>query len=113
MSIAWPNGEIKDLLDLHKFVLCREKKHQIWRNPNGLVYVLSNTPGDKWAYANALGELKRVVGYRKTPRKTEKREKLTPVIVKKNEISVVITSISKPTLADQLKKLYDKTRGNS
>jgi hypothetical protein len=49
------------LLRQHKFVLIRHNKHRVYRNPEGKVYVVGNTPSDwRWAM-NALKTLKRVI----------------------------------------------------
>jgi len=49
------------LLRQHKFVLVREDKHKVYRNPEGKVYVTSATPSDWRAEFNMLKSLKRCI----------------------------------------------------
>ena len=49
------------LLRQHKFVLVREDKHKVYRNPEGKVYVASATPSDWRAEFNMLTALKRCI----------------------------------------------------
>lgn len=49
------------LLRQHKFVLVREDKHKVYRNPEGKVYVTSATPSDWRAGFNMLTALKRCI----------------------------------------------------
>ena len=49
------------LLRQHKFVLVREDKHKVYRNPEGKVYVTSATPSDWRAEFNMLTALKRCI----------------------------------------------------
>ena len=49
------------LLRQHKFVLVREDKHKVYRNPEGKVYVTSATPSDWRAGLNMLTALKRCI----------------------------------------------------
>jgi hypothetical protein len=49
------------LLRQHKFVLVREDKHKVYRNPEGKVYVVSATPSDWRAEFNMLKSLKRCI----------------------------------------------------
>jgi len=49
------------LLRQHKFVLVREDRHKVYRNPEGKVYVTSATPSDWRAEFNMLKSLKRCI----------------------------------------------------
>ena len=49
------------LLRQHKFVLVREDKHKVYRNPEGKVYAASATPSDWRAEFNMLKSLKRCI----------------------------------------------------
>lgn len=49
------------LLRQHKFVLVRDDKHKVYRNPEGKVYVTSATPSDWRAEFNMLKSLKRCI----------------------------------------------------
>lgn len=75
--MAWPDGELKRLLDDHGFVLQRQIKHMVYKNPEGVIYVCASSPSDRWAYANAVAGLKRVLGLKPEPHKPpgERRER--------------------------------------
>src|SRR5207253_9502105 len=49
------------LLCQHKFVLVRDDKHKVYRNPEGKVYVTAATPSDWRAGLNMLKALKRCI----------------------------------------------------
>ena len=49
------------LLREHKFVLVRDDKHKVYRNPEGKVYVTAATPSDWRAGFNMLKALKRCI----------------------------------------------------
>jgi hypothetical protein len=49
------------LLRQHKFVLVRDDKHKVYRNPEGKVYVTAATPSDWRAGFNMLTALKRCI----------------------------------------------------
>jgi hypothetical protein len=49
------------LLRQHKFVLVRDDKHKVYRNPEGKVYVTAATPSDRRAGFNMLTALKRCI----------------------------------------------------
>ena len=49
------------LLCQHKFVLVRDDKHKVYRNPEGKVYVTAATPSDWRAGFNMLKALKRCI----------------------------------------------------
>jgi len=49
------------LLREHKFVLVREDKHKVYRNPEGKIYVTAATPSDRRAAFNMLKALKRCI----------------------------------------------------
>jgi hypothetical protein len=54
-------AEIQYLLKVHRAVLIRERKHKIFRFPDGRIFVQSATPGDCFAERNALATLRRLV----------------------------------------------------
>ena len=43
----------------HGFVLVRDSRHQVWRNPDGKQIVFSSSPSDEYWAAQALRELRR------------------------------------------------------
>ena len=49
-------------------VLARQRKHVIFRFPNGGIWVLPSTPGDRRAWLNNLSDLRRRLGLRKAAR---------------------------------------------
>jgi hypothetical protein len=50
-----------ELLQEHNFELVRQRKHKIYRNPDGITFVLASTPSDRNASDNALATLRRVL----------------------------------------------------
>jgi hypothetical protein len=102
-------GEIKQLLDEHGFVLQRQSKHAVWRNPEGKVWVCSVSPSDHRTYANALGDLKRTIGVKtpKTPPKARegkiRRHRRQPAPASFVEPTA---SVGKPTMREQLEALF-------
>ncbi len=53
---------LEQLIAEHRGVLVRSKKHRIYRFPNGVVFTVASTPRCPRAYANAITELKRLLG---------------------------------------------------
>jgi hypothetical protein len=49
------------LLREHGFELVRSRKHRVYQDADGRVYVVASTPSDHFAWKNALGTIKRVV----------------------------------------------------
>jgi len=58
---ANPIAKHDALLREHKFVLIRQRKHRVYRNPEGKVYVVGSTPSDWRSVRNAVSALKRVI----------------------------------------------------
>jgi hypothetical protein len=56
-----PRHQLRELLQEHSFDLVRQRKHRIYRNPDGLMFVTASTPSDRRASRNALSTLKRVL----------------------------------------------------
>lgn len=54
-------NERERLLALGGFVLVRQRKHRVWRNQRGQVYVESCSPSDVRSQRNALARLRRIV----------------------------------------------------
>jgi len=50
-----------ELLREYRFDLVRQRKHKIYRNPDGLTFVTASTPSDRRAPHNALSTLKRIL----------------------------------------------------
>lgn len=55
--------------------LVRNHKHQVWRLPNGRIFVRSNTPGDRHEGRNSLSDLRRVLGIQIKPKEGVRRER--------------------------------------
>jgi predicted RNA binding protein YcfA (HicA-like mRNA interferase family) len=56
-----PQDQLIKLLRDHNFDLVRQRKHKIYRNPDGLTFVAASTPSDRHAPQNALSTLKRIL----------------------------------------------------
>lgn len=56
-----PQDQLMELLQEHSFDLVRQRKHKIYRNPDGLTFVVASTPSDRLAPQNALSTLKRIL----------------------------------------------------
>jgi predicted RNA binding protein YcfA (HicA-like mRNA interferase family) len=56
-----PQDQLIKLLRENSFNLVRQRKHKIYRNPEGRMFVISSTPSDRQAPQNALSTLKRVL----------------------------------------------------
>jgi hypothetical protein len=56
-----PQKQISELLGKYDFDLVRQRKHKVYRNPDGLIFVTASTPSDRRASHNALSILKRVL----------------------------------------------------
>jgi hypothetical protein len=57
-----PQHQLIELLHRNEFDLVRQRKHRVYRNPDGLVFVTASTPSDRRASQNALSTLKRILG---------------------------------------------------
>jgi predicted RNA binding protein YcfA (HicA-like mRNA interferase family) len=56
-----PQDELMELLQEHDFDLVRQRKHKIYRNPDGFTFVVASTPSDRRAPQKALSTLKRIL----------------------------------------------------
>ncbi len=56
-----PQDQLMELLQEHSFDLVRHRKHKIYRNPDGLMFVTASTPSDRQAPQNALSTLKKIL----------------------------------------------------
>lgn len=104
--------EILDLLDKNGFVLQRDTKHLVYRQPaTGKVFTMAKTPSDFRAYPNALRDLRRILGLDKRMATVgERREKKVrpkndcPVSV---NFSSIEARVSRPSFQDQLAKVKE------
>ena len=60
--MADPQATLERLIEKHGGKLIRQKKHKVFRFPNGVVFTTGSTPEDPRAYDNATAELKRLLG---------------------------------------------------
>jgi hypothetical protein len=60
--MADPKISIEKIIKEKGGVLVRQKKHKVYRFPNGQVFTSSATPSCPLAYANALTSLKNLLG---------------------------------------------------
>jgi hypothetical protein len=102
MSTVSPETEIDRLIAAHGGVLARDKRHNVWKFPNGGQWVQAKTPSDSRAWANALSDLRKVLGIadpeRGKPGERRTVRKQPPVRAKKIEPAGPLNS----ALADQL-----------
>src|SRR5713226_5321464 len=56
-----PQDQLMELLEKYNFDLVRQRKHRIFRNPDGLTFVTASTPSDRKAPQNALSTLRRIL----------------------------------------------------
>ena len=75
--MADPKSTLERLIEEHGGVLVRQKKHKVYRFPNGLTFTVSSTPECPLAYDNALSWLKNLLGVNPPDRGSpgERREK--------------------------------------
>lgn len=81
--MADPKSLLEQLIEEHGGVLVRQKKHKVYRFPNGATFTVSSTPECPFAYANALSFLKTLLGVHSLDRgapgeRREKRPKRKP-----------------------------------
>jgi hypothetical protein len=82
--MADPKTSLERLIEEHGGVLVRQKKHKVYRFPNGATFTVASTPECPLAYDNALAFLKTLLGVHSPNRGTpgerrEKRPKRKPV----------------------------------
>ena len=101
--------DIQQLLQEHKFVLQRETKHQVWKNPEGKTFVCSSTPSNNWAAMNALGDLRRVIGWKPTPKpKKEEKPYRKRHVAAAPKASFGSPTATRPTMREQLAAIFKK-----
>jgi predicted RNA binding protein YcfA (HicA-like mRNA interferase family) len=50
---------LRELLRTNGFTLLRQRKHLVWRHPNGRNFITAKTPSDRFAENNVRASLKR------------------------------------------------------
>lgn len=75
--MADPKSTLERLIEEHEGVLVRQKKHKVYRFPNGTTFTVASTPECPFAYDNALVFLKTLLGIHSPDRGSpgERREK--------------------------------------
>jgi hypothetical protein len=57
-----PRDEAEEILRSHGAVLARQRKHEVWKFPDGRTFVRASTPSDVNGDRNSLRQLKRLLG---------------------------------------------------
>jgi hypothetical protein len=70
---------IDSLLKQHGAVLVRQKKHYVWRLPDGRIWVHSKTASDVRSLKNSYSDLCRLLGVKDVRRKNPERKPKTGV----------------------------------
>lgn len=71
-----PQVEVDRILKEYRATMVRHKKHQVWRFPDGRIYVQASTPSDFRSAGNNLRDLRKMLGLGKERGKPgERREK--------------------------------------
>lgn len=104
--MASPKAELHRLLEEHGFKLERQTNHQVWKNPEGKTFVCAQTPSDKWADANALANLRRLVGWKPEPRKPKAKREYRKRRAAPSPAPSPSATNSRPTMAEQLRAIY-------
>lgn len=75
--MADPKSTLESLIEEHGGVLVRQRKHRVYRFPNGTTFTVASTPECPFAYDNALSFLKTLLGVHPPDRGSpgERREK--------------------------------------
>jgi len=60
--MADPKTAMESLIEQNGGKLVRQRKHKVYRFPNGATFVVASTPECPLAYDNALAHLKRLLG---------------------------------------------------
>jgi hypothetical protein len=103
-----PEQRINELLAEHQFVLDRSRKHRVYRDATGRIFVMAKTPSDRRAYDNALNNLQHILGIRpevsrsQDRRRTNRRTKFTMI-----SMNVVGQAEVRPLFAEQLARVWD------
>lgn len=104
---------ISSLLQSHGAVLVRQRKHMVYKFPDGRIFVQPSTPSDsKSGGKNALAALKNFLGLTKhettVGERRERKPKRRPVNRKRLTLamSTKIGLQPRQTMADDLKRLY-------
>lgn len=58
-------NESERLAKEHGGVLARQRKHRVWKFPDGRIFVMPSTPSDRKAEANSMSDLRRFLGIKR------------------------------------------------
>ncbi|MBV8206160.1 MAG: hypothetical protein JO041_05150 [Acidobacteria bacterium] len=75
-----PKDQLMELLAANSFDLVRQRKHRVYRNPEGQTFVVASTPSDSRAWQNALGTLKRVLRQANSAREPQVVSQPSPLL---------------------------------
>jgi len=67
--------DVEALIKAHGGVLKRQRKHQVWRFPDGRTLTLSVSPSDFRAERGMLTDLRKLVGIERESRKNPQRKR--------------------------------------
>lgn len=94
------------LLKENDFRLIRQRKHLVYRNPDGLQFVAAKSPSDHRAAANSLSDLRRVLNSVPEASKTLENERFQPVLEPQEPPKPVIRERAIGLDADRYWRIY-------
>ena len=110
-----PRQEISRLLEKHRAELVRKNKHEIYRLPNGQIFVTGTRRGNERGVRNRLAQLRRILGVK--PAANGGSPQKRKLIAGKRDASkdaLDFVSVQSPSemrsLASELKRLFPELR---
>lgn len=101
-------AQILDLLKAHGAVLDRQHKHNVWKLPNGKVFVMSKTPGKAWtSWRCHLTDLKHLLGMVKTEATVGERRERKAKRQRAHQDFIEVGSVQTPDFREKLKGLLE------
>lgn len=100
--------QIADTLEQHGATLVRQKRHNIWRFPDGRIFVQSQTPSDERTAKQQWMTLQKLLNLGDPRRGEEGERRSRPVAQKKDTIERIkqLAEVkTSSTLRDQLRSL--------
>jgi hypothetical protein len=76
--------DIEALIKAHGGVLERQRKHHVWRFPDGRTFSMPGTPSDFRAGKNKLAALRKFLGLERDTRKNPER-RVKPGVIRKSD----------------------------
>jgi hypothetical protein len=62
MSVTREEETCIEILKEHGAVLARERKHRVWKLPDGRTFVMAKTASDRYTWRNNLSDLRNFLG---------------------------------------------------